>query len=525
MSNEHALLEQKRCELQAAIDETKTFSERNRLGQFATPAGLALQIAKLVAQVRGHSDAVRFADPAVGSGSFYSAALAAFGEAGIESAVGVELDEAFAAAAKELWSPSGLRVIQGDFTRLLEADWVQRPNVILANPPYVRHHHIPSDEKDRLRRLTARLCGVEVNGLSGLYVYFLLLATAWMEKDGVAAWLVPSEFMDVNYGAPLKRFLLEKVSLIRVHRFSPRDVQFADAMVSSCVLIFEKRFPRASHTVEFTFGGALESPDERAIVTESSLKLARKWSAFPGGADREEAAALSRHSCLGDFFDIRRGIATGGNSFFILPRGDARRRRLPDVCLRPILPSPRRLKTLTIESEQDGYPLMDEQLCLIDCALPEHVLAQEHPDLWDYLQMAEGLGVKEGYLVRKRRPWYRQEQRQPSPFLCTYMGRGEQPFRFVLNKSLAIATNLYLLLYPRPPLAEILRRSPADVQVVHELLRRITPDDLRGEGRVYGGGLHKIEPAELARVPAAAFAKRWPELREKHGTFAGGLFG
>ncbi len=32
-------------------------------------------------------------------------------------------------------------------------------------------------------------------------------------------------------------------------------------------------------------------------------------------------------------------------------------------------------------------------------------------------------------------------------------------------------------------------------------LNLITPGDLLGEGRVYGGGLWKLEPKELAKVP------------------------
>ena len=47
---------------------------------------------------------------------------------------------------------------------------------------------------------------------------------------------------------------------------------------------------------------------------------------------------------------------------------------------------------------------------------------------------------------------------------------------------------------------------------VFALLRQVTGHELRGEGRVYGGGLNKIEPSELARISAASFVARWPEL-------------
>jgi hypothetical protein len=39
---------------------------------------------------------------------------------------------------------------------------------------------------------------------------------------------------------------------------------------------------------------------------------------------------------------------------------------------------------------------------------------------------------------------------------------------------------------------------------VWEALNSITPQSMVSEGRVYGGGLHKLEPNELANVPADA---------------------
>jgi hypothetical protein len=56
------------------------------------------------------------------------------------------------------------------------------------------------------------------------------------------------------------------------------------------------------------------------------------------------------------------------------------------------------------------------------------------------------------------------------------------------------------------------------------LLSQVTGYELRGEGRVYGGGLNKIEPSELGRISTLPFVERWPELRSesfKQGTLFG----
>lgn len=232
-------VEARRQAIQVEIDARRSRAERNRLGQFATPNTLAVEIARYVAILRGRkSDGIRFADPSIGTGSFFSAALTVFGRDRIASAVGIELDPAFCDAARDLWADAGLELVRGDFTSIVASpSRPPAPSLILANPPYVRHHHLERKNKERLQALAHHMTGVEVNGLASLYVYFLLLATAWMEEGGYATWLIPSEFMDVNYGAALRHFLTDHVTLVRAHRFDADDIQFGDALVSSVIRV------------------------------------------------------------------------------------------------------------------------------------------------------------------------------------------------------------------------------------------------------------------------------------------------
>ena len=82
------------------------------------------------------------------------------------------------------------------------------------------------------------------------------------------------------------------------------------------------------------------------------------------------------------------------------------------------------------------------------------------------------------------------------------MGRGDSSkkmFRFILNRSDAITTNVYLLLYPKKDYSRCL--TDADLlNNVWNALREVSAEQFVMKGREYGGGLHKLEPKELLDV-------------------------
>jgi hypothetical protein len=509
-------LEAQRMSIQELLDAAKSAAERNRLGQFATPPDLALDIARYAFDLwQGRSDPASFLDPAIGTGSFYSALRRTFPQQAVADACGVEVDPPFASAAKRLWEGSGLRMVSADFTRL-SPDRLY--NLVLTNPPYVRHHHLDRGDKERLKTLTADRFGLDISGLAGLYAHFLLLSDAWLSPGGLAIWLIPSEFMDVNYGIAIKTYLTEHVKLLHIHRYCPSDVQFCDALVTSAILVFEKAPPPDHHQVRFSFGGPITNPASSRMIALVALRQAKKWTGLCNGS----SAAPEEPHTLGDFFSIKRGLATGANAFFILERDEAIRRGIPAEFLRPILPSSRHLPNAVIDADPNGYPRLSKPLAIIDCDLPEEVIQRRHPDFWRYLEQGKAQGIHSGYLASRRTPWYSQEKRGPAPFLCTYMGRqgsNGNPFRFFWNKSQAAAANVYLMLYPKAEMKAALDARPGLYPIIFAHLQSLTGEHLIKEGRVYGGGLHKMEPKELANLPAGEIARMIqtrPAVKQMH---------
>ena len=505
-------IEAQRLMVQEQLDARKHAAERNRLGQFATPTGLALDIQRYAKAQLGICEDVRFIDPAIGTGAFYSALLNVFPQTQISTAVGYEIDEYYGRPATKLWSGTGLDVRLEDFTKAKTPASPEKFNLLICNPPYVRHHHIINAEKHRLNLRAQNDCGVKLTGLSGLYCYFLILSHAWMADDGLAGWLIPSEFMDVNYGVSVKQYLLDKVTLVHIHRFDPSDVQFTDALVSSSVIWLRNKPCQTGHRVRFTFGGPLEQPKHERFVPVEVLRHDPKWTRYPL-KNNHQATEGPR---LGDFFNIKRGLVTGNNKYFILPDEMIKQRGLPMEAFKPILPSPRYVPTNEVNGDHNGYPILEHRLFLLDPPWTEIEIKERFPNLWMYLEEGKSEGVPDRYLCRHRTLWYTQELRPPAPFVCTYLGRSntqnDTPFRFILNNSNATAANVYLMLYPKDRVKRILQDRTELKWQVWEFLNQICPQAMLGEGRVYGRWAAQVRAQRAGKCPGGSVNQTFTQL-------------
>lgn len=486
-------IERKRQQLQATLDSDKTLEERNKMGQFSTPYPLARQICEYMKTFTGdHIES--FLEPSMGTGVFFSS-LSEISEIG--ESVGYEIDTHYFNPTKELWKKYNIQIINEDF---LDAVPDKKFSLIITNPPYSRHHHIPLQIKHKLSETIKSIYGIKLSALAGLHIYFIILATQWLKDDGYSCWLIPSEFLSVNYGADLKSFLLKNVDLVSIHSYDNSDLQFSDALVSSSILVFRKSKNKNEY-VKFSWGANINNPDKTIIIKKTELNPIEKWN-YSFLLNRN-AYAESKFT-IGTFFNIKRGIATGDNSFFILNKKTIDEFDIPLQVLSPLIPPPRKLQS-KIYTKKNAK---EDSLYLLSSHETISTIKEQHIGLYEYLEKGISDGVHLRANCKNRDPWYGLEKRPSAPILVSYMGRdtntSDIPIKFILNLSDGIATNSYLCLYPKD---EYLPLDKDAYKNIWNILSSIPKDVLLAFGRSYGGGLLKWEPKELGLIPCPMLAE------------------
>lgn len=138
-------------------------------------------------------------------------------------------------------------------------------DAVVANPPYVRQEDIPKAKKkprdggpeagtkDFYSRRVQQMAGAKLSGRSDLHCYFWPYATTFLKKDGMLGLITSSQWLDVEYGFHLQRWLLENFEILAVLE-SPVEPWFVGARVATAVTIARRcddASRRKANTVRF----------------------------------------------------------------------------------------------------------------------------------------------------------------------------------------------------------------------------------------------------------------------------------
>ncbi len=458
-----------------------SLAHRKQYGQFFTPPPVADLLARWVAGAQP----VRVLDPAIGTGVLARALQTYVPTCQI---TGYDVDPHILRWLRvEAGQPDTLECVCEDFLRTAPT---ARYDGIIANPPYLKFH-----DYDNLATISRfeQETGVKLTGFTNLYALFLLKALRLLSPGGRAAFVVPSEFLNADYGVAVKQQLQQNGSLRHVLVVDFQGSVFADALTTACVLLFA-RDEMPTPAVTFSY---LESVEALADWTPDlapaprplqALDATSKWRRYyqPGGDDDAVYGPLVPFSTVGK---VSRGIATGDNGYFIFSASKARTWGLaPGTSLSPCITRSADVPgAFFTDADFAALRRADRPVYLLDVRAAADQAAQR------YLAEGERQGVAQKFLPAHRTPWHRPEKRPPAPIWVTVFNRGG--LRFVRNETATLNLTTFHCVY-----LNLFFQDRADLVMAY-LLTEVAREIFAQNRREYGNGLEKFEPNDLNKAP------------------------
>lgn len=428
-------------------------------------------------------------EPSAGDGRFIDVLE---NEDNIQKFVAVELIEEKVRKLKNKRYSNRVKIVEDDFLDFAKKTG-EKYQLIIGNPPYINIKNMEDTVKEKAKEICEKFL-LPSSLMQNMWVAFVLAAVSCLEKRGTIFFVLPTEFLQVQYAERIRSFLEKRFDTIHILLFKER--MFPEIEQESCLVYLTNEF-RNQPYINFKIYAELDSDIPYYCSKIQRNKPLKKWT--NAILSDEEIDLLhvfdSKYKKVSDLCEASPGIVTGANNEFILTKEQVEQLECQDFILH----------TIPKSNILNGQFILTQDVIQ---ELGEHgnriyLLNLSHADKKDFPQSLvkylEEIGEKENtakiklkdrYKCRNRKPWYGVPIVRNGDIF--FFKRYDKIPRICVNEAgiytTDIAYNMRLNpIYDRESMAFCFYNS-------------LTLTQCEYHGRYYAGGVSELTPSEFKRL-------------------------
>lgn len=405
-------------------------------------------------------------------------------------------------------------------------------DIILANPPYIRHENIEKDFKEAIYNQYNQFTGnIKLNKNSDIYIYFYLRGFSLLKISGVLCFICSNSWLDVGYGAALQEYVLKYSHVMMVIENSVKR-SFESAEVNTTINLF-KKIDSGSYSDNKVKFISIRRPFED-LSSESLLKALRvnettvsdeyriimkiQSDLFSEGSDEENTEIYTGNKWggkylrspdifsiilqkgkdkltkLSDIVSVETYLNTGGADPFFIVRPKTGEHdedyiqfytstdeifEIESKWAKPFIKSPSELSKILVDKE-------DAQWFLI---VPP-VIVDKFSLVYEYILWGEEQGFNERSGCRNRNPWWKLPPQANNPGIVIWSRLHHEKHIVGFNPLRIPYTNFYALHSNKPKVTAAILNSSL-FALIKELMGKTN----------FGGGVLKTDGNDIKQFP------------------------
>ncbi len=467
---------------QEYIKKTK-INHRKKYAQFFTPEPIAEIMCDWLLQ---DDNFTTLLEPAFGLGIFSRIVLEKKPDVYIK---GFDVDEnIYNIAQQNFINNNNVELFLEDY---LYNDWSNKYDRIICNPPYLKFHDY--ENKKALKKIKKKL-NFHLTGFTNIYTLFLLKSIYQLKENGRIAYIIPSEFLNSDYGKKIKEYLIKSDLLRHIIIFDFKENVFDNVLTTSSILLLAN--DAVEEKIHFSvISNKTELNNIRTIISNYPKSLGDisissklidpniKWRKY---YQTQQSKKYKNLVPFNQVAKVVRGIATGANDYFTFNVEKAKHFNIKEENLLPcIIKSKDVSKPFFTKSDFNTLKNDNTRIFLFNG------IKNQDENALKYIELGENKGIHKKYLTSKRTPWYSLENRPPSPIWVGVFNR--TGLKFIRNEAGIRNLTTFHCVYPANNLFNSINIDLLFAYLLTDVAQQIFNDNRRE----YGDGLKKFEPNDL----------------------------
>jgi adenine-specific DNA-methyltransferase len=363
-------------------------------------------------------------------------------------------------------------------------------SLVIGNPPYIK--------KSLLKKTQINLCksihekaNLADNRPKNIWTAFLVRCIEFTSQDGILAFVLPSELLQVKFAAELRELILREFDRVEIFTFN--ELLFKDCKGQDTLLLIGQRKSQQKGVYYCNIDKLMDLEKGKFILAQNIKVKESKWTHHHLETDEIELLEKlkSQLPTIDNYCSSKAGIVTAANDFFIVDKETIEKYSLQSY-IKPIIQKGAFVNGSVVLTAREFKVLIDNSKPTFLIALDKNSAIRKNAKLWSYLEIGKQRELDKRYKTALRDIWYEVPNIGNAPVAFFFKRCNEYP-KLIKNAAGVLSTDSAYTV--------AMKDNFSIEGLIFSFYNSLTLAFAELHGRYYGGGVLELTPNEFKKLP------------------------
>jgi adenine-specific DNA-methyltransferase len=367
---------------------------------------------------------------------------------------------------------------------------VNQFSLVIGNPPYIKKNFLTEKQITSCKAIHHNASLADTTP-KNIWTAFLVRCMEFTSDDGILAFVLPSELLQVKFAEELRELVLQKFERVEIFTFN--QLLFKDCKGQDTILLIGEKKSEQKGIFYSNIEKTTDLKQRNFTLSQNTKVREAKWTHQHLNSDEIELLSKikNRLGIINNYCTSKAGIVTAANNYFIVNADKVKEYSL-EKYVKPIIQKGIFVNGSAVLTRKEFKLLVDNCKPTYLIALDQNSKIRSNHRINEYLKIGIEQHLNLRYKTLLRENWCEVPNIGSPPEAFFFKRCNEYP-KLIKNSASVLATDSAYV---------ITMKEGYDINnLIFSFYNSLTLSFAELNGRYYGGGVLELTPNEFKNLP------------------------